>query len=157
MNIEDALYHAVHDYKGGACALAPRMGIAPSTLQSMANPNCETHQWPLHRVRQVGHLTGDVRPLEALCTEFGGIFIKLPPPTTQGLDEVYLDMARLAKEFGDVPREVMQSLQDGKLSQKEFDRVSREVMELQQAGAALLKRLEAMVDTRRPAPFSVAK
>ena len=37
MNILDAAYHTVHDYKGGANALAPRMGIkSPAVLNSKA-------------------------------------------------------------------------------------------------------------------------
>ncbi len=35
MNIVDAAYHTVHDYPGGANALAPRMGIkSPAVLNS---------------------------------------------------------------------------------------------------------------------------
>lgn len=32
MKVKDALYHAVHDYPGGAASLAPRMGVSASTL-----------------------------------------------------------------------------------------------------------------------------
>ena len=44
MNILDAAYHTVHDYKGGANALAPRMGMkSPAVLNSKVNPITDTH------------------------------------------------------------------------------------------------------------------
>lgn len=145
MNDRDALYHAVHDYPGGAVSLAPRMGLAPSTLQSMANPNVETHPWPYKRVKQLLHLTGDLRPLKALCTEFDGVFVPMPKPCGKPMDEIFRDLGRLAKEFGDVPREVMADLKDGRISQKEFRRIEREIVELQQVAAELLQHCRTMV------------
>lgn len=146
MNDRDALYHAVHDYPGGAVSLAPRMGVAASTLQSMANPNVETHAWPYKRVKQVMQLTEDLRPLEALCTEFGGLFVKLTAGGDKPIEEIYRDLARLAKEFGDIPREVTKALSDGRIKQKEFERIEREVMELQQAATTVLQRMRGMVE-----------
>ena len=44
MNIIDAAYHTVHDYPGGATALALRLGIkSPAVLNSKVNPNTDTH------------------------------------------------------------------------------------------------------------------
>ncbi|MBP2603670.1 hypothetical protein J2770_001045 [Acinetobacter calcoaceticus] len=43
MNILDAAYNTVHDFKGGANALASRMGMkSPAVLNSKVNPNTET-------------------------------------------------------------------------------------------------------------------
>jgi hypothetical protein len=146
VNDRDALYHTVHDYPGGAEALAPRMGLASSTLQSMANPNLDSHGWSVKRFKQVMHLSNDVRPLEAICTEFNGIFVRLTSGDGRPLDEIYRDLTRLGKEFGDIPRLVTAALKDGRIKQKEFERIKREVMELQQAAAAVVQRLEVMVE-----------
>lgn len=146
MDVNDALYHACHDYEGGVPSLAPRMDLAVSTLYSMANKNADNHGWSLKRFRELLHFTKDARPLEALCTENGGLFVKLPELKGRALDDVYRDLARLAKEFGDVPREVIADLKDGRLSPKNFERIKRAVMEMQQAGAELLQDLADVVD-----------
>lgn len=146
MSIRDALYRMCHDYPGGLKVLAARMKLAESSLQGMANPNDPTHGWSLERFREAMHFANDTGPLESLCQEFGGVFVKIPHLAEMPVGLMFEDLAKLAKEFGDVPREVMENLSDGRLTAKEFERIKREVMEMQQAGAALLQRLEAMVE-----------
>lgn len=142
MNLEDALYHAVHDYPGGAEPLAIRMGIAPSTLQSMANPRLETHQWTLKRIRQVIDFTRDVRPVHAFCEENGGVFV----PTTRNLDtplpELFRAVHNCARELGDVTREIDEALKDGKISENEGKRVHQQLFEMIQAACELGRRID---------------
>ena len=58
MNILDAAYNTVHDYKGGASALAPRMGIkSPAVLNSKVNPNTDTHHLTLLEASKLMALT----------------------------------------------------------------------------------------------------
>lgn len=147
MQTKDALYHATHDYKGGVDALAARMGIASSTLRCMANPNDDTHAWPLKRVQQLVALTGDVRPIAALASEAGGVFIPMPKAGGKP-SEVMRDLAELAREFGDVPRETLDALADDRLTLKEFERIRDQVTELQASAATLMAHLAGMVETR---------
>ena len=146
MNVDDALYHLVHDYPGSAGSLAPRMGLKPATLYSMANPQCERHEWPLKRFRQAIALTGDKRPLDALCAEFGGVFLPLGEFADIGSDRLLKAASKLAREFGDVPRKLQEITADGRVKPRELDQLKREVYEMTQAGAALVKLVERLCE-----------
>jgi hypothetical protein len=142
----DALYQAVHDYPGGAPALAPRMGLAASTLLSFANPNCESHRWPLARALQVVAITGDMRPIEAICAEAGGVFVGLGDLGNIADGRLLKMVSRLLTEFGDVPRELHKVLADGRVKPREAAGFRRQVYELQQAAAALARLVDRLCD-----------
>jgi hypothetical protein len=146
--VADALFHLVHDYPGGAPALAPRMGLAASTLLSMANPNCTSHEWPLKRFTQAMVFAEDVRPLEALCVQFGGVFVPMGQFGDLAPARVLKQAARLAKEFGDVPVRLAQILADGRVSPRELADLRSEVYEMQQAAAGLVKVIEQICEQR---------
>ena len=142
MNVQDALYHAVHDYPGGCAALAPRLGKAPSTLQNMADPRQDTHQWSLRAVRGVLQFTNDMRPLHALCEENGGVFVPTARLANSSLPDLYHGLAKLAKEFGDVPREVEAAMGDNKISPHEAVNIQKQLMELIEQAAAFSRRID---------------
>jgi hypothetical protein len=151
--VEDALYDTVHDYPGGVDPLAKRMGLAPSTLQNMANPNLPECGWSLKRFRQAIAFTGDTRAIDALCGESGGVFVK----TGQGAigdDQILEVLSRLGKEFGEVCASLHKSLADGKLTEREFKDFNQQLYELNQVSLELGARMEAKVE-RRPV-FKVA-
>ena len=137
MKVEDALYHAVHDYPGGAQALAPRMGVSGSTLQNMADPRQPNHTWPLRRFQQVVALTGDTRPLQALCDEHGGVFVPTARLSDAALSDLYQQVTKLAAEFGDVVREIEADVKDGRITPRELVRIERQIGELIEAAATL--------------------
>ncbi|OTG81523.1 phage regulatory CII family protein [Acinetobacter sp. ANC 4648] len=79
MNILDAAYHTVHDFRGGANSLAPRMGIkSPAVLNSKVNPNTDTHHLTLLEASKMMGITGDFRILQELNAEHGKVAIDLP-------------------------------------------------------------------------------
>lgn len=133
MKVRDALYHAVHDYPGGVADLATRMGLAPSTLQNLANPRIETHEWTLKRIRQLFDFTGDLRIAHAFAAEFGGMFLPLAGGSDGGDSDVFRLATSLAKEFGDVVSEIQASMADGRVSQFERERVHQQIYELNRA------------------------
>lgn len=146
MSVADANYRMVHNYPGGVDSFAPRLKVAAKTLYGMANPNDDSHGWTLNKWREAMQFAGDTGPLEEICVENGGIFLRLPTTVGKGADELYRDLARLSREFGDVPRSIEEALKDGRLKPKEFEKIKREVMELNQAAASVLKALEPMVE-----------
>lgn len=146
--IADALFNLVHDHPGGAPALAPRMGLAASTLLSMANPNVSSHEWPLKRFVQAMVFAKDVRPLEALCAEFGGVFVPIAQFGDAPPARVLKQAQRVAKEFGDVPVKLAEILKDGRVKPRELAELRREVYEMQQAAAGLVKVVERICEER---------
>ena len=153
MNSVDSLYHAVHDYAPGLNALAARMGLSASTLQNMANPNVESHTWSLKRMREVIAFTGDTRPLDALCQEFGGVFV---PVSTlpEGEVEIGRMIAELGSDFGAVCSSLNAALADGRVTNKELKDFQDRVYQLSAAsqGLKLLveRRAAANPMNRRP-------
>lgn len=154
MRVEDALYHAVHDYPGGAQALAPRMGVSGSTLQNMADPRQPNHTWPLRRFQQVVALTGDTRPVQALCAENGGVFVPTTRLSESSVPELFRAVSKLAAEFGDVVREIENDMADGRITPRERDMIQKQLNELIEAAAVLGKRID--VDAR-PVALRVAQ
>lgn len=148
MDINDALYHAVHDYKGGVNALAARMGVAASTLYSMANPNDPSHPWPMQRALQVMSFTADQRVIQALCEQAGGVFVPVSPAAPMA--DLAQRMVSLSAEFGDVARAVGDAVTDGKLTPRERDRAHAQLYELISAAAQLGQGLDAEVAAQQP-------
>lgn len=149
MNINDALYHAVHEYEGGVATLAVRMGLGSSTLYSMANTNDPTHGWPLSRVMQVIAFTRDQRVIQSLAEAAGGVFVPVPQGSGP-MPDVAERMLKLSAEFGDVAREVNDSVRDGHLTPRERDRVAKQLYELIAAAAELGQGLDAQVTAAVP-------
>lgn len=140
MKIEDALYHAVHDYPGGVAELARRMGLASPTLYGMANPNEAGHGWTLKHIRSVLAFTSDKRPLHALCEESGGVFVPLKPDATS-IDGMPEQLAKLAAEFGDVARAAQDAMRDGRITPRELAHFDSQIFELISEAANTATRL----------------
>lgn len=148
MNVKDAIYQSVHDYPGGAEALAPRMGLRPNTLRHMADPNKQSHGWSLRRFTFLLTHAGTA-PLAALCQEHGGIFVPLGEFADAPHSKLLKTMHHLAKEFGDVPRVIEQALKrDGQISDNELKKIERELAEMVGAGASLLAVVRQIHDAR---------
>lgn len=146
-SVEQALYDAVHDFPGGAPALAPRMGMSFKTLENMADTRQDSHGWNLRRFRQAIGETKDLRPLHALCAEFGGVFVKTDV-AGQGDDAVLAALARLGREFGEVCSTLHDALTDGRVTPKEYERFDAKLYEMNQVAADLRLRMAARVEHR---------
>ena len=65
MNLADAVYRTVHEYPGGATALAARMGMSSNMLSNKVNPNNDTHHLRLDEANTLMSFTNDYRILHA--------------------------------------------------------------------------------------------
>lgn len=156
MNLNDALYHAVHDYPGGVAALAARMGLKASTLYSMANPREDAHPWSMQRVMQVAAMTGDHRIAHAICEACGGVFIPLGKPA-DGAAGAYQRMVSAAAAFGDVARAFENAMKDGRITPRERDAIANQGYESISATADFLAQLDRDAAVQTPGALKVAK
>ena len=146
MSPEDALYHAVHDYPGGPASLAPRMALSPKTLQNMADTRQGTHPWSLRRFCEVLTLTDDMRPLQALCDENHGVFVRLPRGIAS--DEALLDLLMEHNTaFGAVCEEVRRALADNDVEPAELEAVRQRVIAEAAKGHEIVLRLGQLMKT----------
>lgn len=144
MNTQDATYHTVHDYPGGASSLAPRMGMPVGVLNSKVNPNTHTHHLALSEAVRLMAITGDHRILRAQCDELGYL-PPIPRVTCEVSDLALLETyTRLIAELGEFSQAFHAALADGRLPLAEVDRLQKEMLDFFAAGEELLNRAKAI-------------
>lgn len=148
MNILDAAYNTVHDYKGGASALAPRMGIkSPAVLNSKVNPNTHTHHITLLEAVKLMEITGDYRILQEMCARLGKVAIDLPDIPESKRDTSLMDtFLYLAIHKGNVSKAFREMMADGRITQGEALDMSRVINEMHVALAKLDKQVQSCMN-----------
>lgn len=149
MNIDDAAYHTVHDYPGGASALAPRLGKSSTTLcHEVRPPVGSAAKLGLKDAQKMMALSGDHRILHAQAAELGHFMVPLPAlaDSNGSADE----LAQLAREFGDVCTAVAAAMADGKVSDNELRGLERQWGELVAAGQHMLQHFAQLNAAGKP-------
>lgn len=150
MNILDAVYNSVHDFPGGANALAPRMGIkSVAVLNSKVNPNTDTHHITLAEASKLMAITGDYRPLHSLNAEHGKVAIDLPKiPEFQdtALTELVLGIGIGGGDITSVFKEMMA---DGRITKSEAEDMSKVIHALHMILAELDAQVHACVEKEK--------
>lgn len=153
MTIADAAYHTVHDYPGGAVALASRTGGNAAVLSHKVSPTCGTHHLSLDEAHRIMALTGDHQILRALCHALGYLS-PIQRIDSAVADDALLDLlASVFAEAGDVARALQQALADGRITPREYADIEQQSIEAQSALATLLDRVRSLVSdepVRRP-------
>lgn len=136
MSLLDAAYDVVHEYPGGAAALAVRMKKSYTTLCHEVTATGSA-KLGLLDAKKISDFSGDMRILQAWAGEAGQMLVPLPV-LGDGSDECLARAADAAKEFSDLLGVVSAGLADGTVSDNELDRVQREATQLFAAVHALL-------------------
>lgn len=146
MNVDDALYHAAHDYPGGVAALAVRMGRGEAVLNSKLRPTCNTHVPTLGDFRQIVAFTGDMRPLHALNEEHGLVAVRKSDGEPASDMAVLEAVTALWSTNGTLAQAVHTALADGQLSPAEMSAIRDAIYGAQSSLSTLLQRLEGMAE-----------
>lgn len=148
MNILDAAYHTVHDFKGGASALAVRLGIkSPAVLNSKVNPNTDTHHITLLESLKLMTFTHDYRILQSLCAAVGKVAIDLPDiPECQRDMSLMEIMLNVAIKKGDITKTFKNMMADGRITTGEARDMSKVVQEMIQQLMTLEQQINRCVD-----------
>lgn len=122
MNPQDAIHHVVHDFPGGAEALAPRIGRGAQVLRNKVTLSHDgarrSHEPTLADVSAISRVTGDLRVIEALAAENGAVVVRLPDMSGVA-DDALLDLLLTSsQEYGEACAALRDALADG-----EVDRV----------------------------------
>ncbi|CAI3122360.1 hypothetical protein AO727_15800 [Acinetobacter baumannii] len=147
MNILDAAYNTVHDFKGGANALASRMGIkSPAVLNSKVNPNTETHHLTLLEATKLMGITGDFRILQALCAEHSKAAIDLPNIPESHRDICLVDtFLNLGIKKGNVTELFREMLADGRVTKGEAIDIAKIIHDMHILLATLEQQINACI------------
>lgn len=146
--LEEAQYRVVHEYPGGARALAPLVGMNAGTLLNKVNPSMDNHHLSLREAVAIQHAAQDFRILQAEGQLLHHSCI--PLVDFQGVsDAALLDTyARYHADLGETAQAIRDTLADGRVSRRELNRVRREFHQDVAAGFEFLARLEAIADER---------
>jgi hypothetical protein len=146
MNISDAAYHTAHDFPGGVPALAVRMGMSQNVLQNKVNPSQEHHKLTLAEAVKLQALTGDMRILHAMAAALGHVALPLADLNTVSDMQLLDDFMHVIRELGEFSQEFQKDWADGRITPEEFERIKQEAYDVQARMAALLQRIESLVE-----------
>lgn len=118
----DAAFNAVHDYPGGAAALAPRLGKNATTLCHELTGQGTAKLGLLDAVK-ISKLTGSLAIVQAMCGELGGVFV----PLVGSNDAAGVKGLGVAvREFGEMVGQYAEAIADGRVSANELQSIDRE-------------------------------
>lgn len=152
MNILDAAYRTVHQFKGGASALSTRMGMrSTAVLNSKVNQNTETHHLTLMEASAIMAITEDYQILQALCAEHGKVAIKLPD-IPECRDTALTDLVlSIGMGGGDVCALFKEMMADGRITTGEAVDMSKVIHLLHIILAELDQKIHLCVDEKEKA------
>lgn len=122
MDVIDTAHRTVHDPKhGGSPALALRMGMTPTVLNSKVNPQCNTHHLRLDEALTLMDYTGNHNIMHAMASRLGGVYCKVD--YVDGINEMDILMTALSTSAcqGDVMAQMYEALEDGHISEKQAE------------------------------------
>lgn len=141
MNVIDAAHKTVHNpAHGGSTAIAARMGMSSTVLNSKVSPTTSTHHLRLDEAITVMEFTGDHSIIQAMAHQLGGVYSKVDSNETQAS----LLMTALSSSAcqGDVMTEMLLALADGRISCSERDALQLRIS----TAMAMLQTLSKSVD-----------
>ena len=144
--LDMAVYRTVHDFPGGAKALATYLSVRPGTLSNKADPACDTHHLNLSEALAIMLVSKDFRILRALALETNHGVIQLANLTGVSDMELLDAYTKMNQELGDVAGAMGRAFADRRLTHAEFNEISREMFEAINATLELRRRLEAVID-----------
>ena len=146
-HLPDLVYDIAHDYPGGIPTLAARMGKSANVLNKQVNPNIDSHRLNLDDLITIIDYADPANKFtHALCANSGGVFV-----STEHLDGIS-DMAlletytQLMAKYGEFSQNFHKALSDQRVTSQEVAAIKRDMYAINAAGAALVARLESLVD-----------
>ena len=144
--IETAAYDLVHDYRGGAKALASKTNMNAGTLQHKVNPSMETHHLTLKEAVMLMLVTQDFRLLHEICSLLDHACLCSKQYTGMADAEFLNHFSHAVSELGGMASAIHHALEDGKITTTEIRTVRKETLEAIAAMASIPARLEGMSD-----------
>lgn len=149
MNSADAAYHTVHDYNGGAEALAPSMGMSPAILRGKVLRSDTKHHLTLREASRLMGLTEDYRILHALAAEHGFVLRAIGDEASGDITAALL-AAMAAK--GDLAQLVAEVLEDRVVTPNEAAKIAKQCAAVQTAVVEVSRHAAAAASAGMPKP-----
>lgn len=129
LTLDLALYHAAHDYPGGAAAIAATTGRNPTTLQHKLSPNHPGHRVNVQEFAEILELTKDRRILDAVHALVGDtIWQELAETYTDDMPETLtMGIAMYFRQVADLADAWAKSIGDGVVCDRELAEIRLQV------------------------------
>lgn len=144
MNILLSAFHTVHDFPGGAVALAPILGKNPATLSHEVNPNYPTAKLGLEDAVKLAVWTQDRRMATAFAAQVGCMLVPLPESVRVGTS--FEALASMAKEFAEMVAAVTTAMADDRVTPNDLAMVEAEAAQLVVSVQATVQHVQAMAE-----------
>lgn len=122
--LDIAVHQTAHDAPGGLPALARRMGVHEQSFRNKVCPTTESHKLNLREALAMMDITNDDRILEVLAEMRGYTLERYVLPDAASIVSAVLSSDA---EHGDVSREIMSALADGKLTEPERAAIAQQI------------------------------
>lgn len=137
--LQQAIYHAVHDVKGGVGAIAGTYGFNANTLQLKVNPNTSTHQLNIRELEAIMAYTRDPRILDSLCAIHGNaVWIDLGDPIhMEGLTlgAMLAQIGEASTALGRLAQDTAAAITDGHIDRNELAVIEKSCSEVEKLEA----------------------
>lgn len=136
---------------GGIAGAARLIGRSAGVLHNKFSEAMPQYDVTLRESIALAHAINSTRFVEAVCDQFDGVFLQLPPgkPGEDDVLQAYLD---IIKQMGDLSREFTEARDDGLIDPEEFASLRLRGHRSIVAIMHLLNELEGMVSEPPKAP-----
>lgn len=144
--LQTAIYHAVHDIRGGVGAIAGAYGYNARTLQNKVNLGCDTHLLNIKEFEAILAYTRDPRLMDSLCSAFGdAAWLDLRTGTINDT-QLISGAAELFERVGHMGRDIANAMLDGRITRDELSLLEKDAALLHQTLQAIIARATAMLE-----------
>lgn len=151
MSVLDAAYATVHcDGAEETTVIAERMGLGKQVLLNKVNVNNTTHHLTLLETVKLMQVTNDIRILNALAADFGGIYVPRPDALHESADQLIGDISNMSLKFGTLIQEVAKDIADSKITSNEMKNIEKQANDLRVALEVLLAHIRGLHKQNSP-------
>lgn len=148
VELDQARYRVVHEFRGGAAKLARLAGMNYGTLCNKVNPLVETHHLTVDEAVSLQYIARDYRIHEAEGRMLGRASIPIGEFPDCSDMELLDTWANWQVELGETAAKIRLALDEGRVTREHVREVRREIFEDLTAAMAVLDRLQGLVDER---------
>jgi len=141
-----AVYHSIHDIRGGVGAVAGAYGFNVNTLQNKININNEgRHVLTVPEFEAILSFTRDPRLMDSLCSIYrDAIWIDVSGMNDVTDTNMIMQLGQVSTDVGTLARNVALALADGVVTYDEVAMLEKTVMKLVQSAQSVLALAKAI-------------
>lgn len=145
LSLPQAVYHAVHDTRGGVGAVAGAFGFNESTFNKKVSLTQPGHKLTLDDFEAVLGITRDPRLMDSVCDAFGhAAWVDLGGLVQSGDAALIAQLGELSRRVGQMATDLADTMADGRVDSRELGVLRKDAAQLHQTVASIIARAEAM-------------